>query len=120
MATTLATVPITNFQGTLTSPSVAVPAGADHVQIDFDGSTMLDPAVFVDTKIEFAPDGATWRQIGGANFRAGSKDRAGNPRPVYPDGAGIPTDDGGDRRLRGTLTVTGGPLTTTLRISTSP
>jgi hypothetical protein len=116
----ISTVPINNFQGTQTSPSVAVPAGATVVVIDFDGTTMLDPAVQVDTKIEFAPDGTTWRQIGGANFQCGSLDRQGNPRAVYPVGAPIPTEDGGNRRLRGTLTVNGGALTTVLHISTTP
>jgi hypothetical protein len=58
----ISSLPINNFQGTQTSPSVAVPAGATDVSIDFDGTTMLDPAVQVDTKIEFAPDGTTWRQ----------------------------------------------------------
>jgi hypothetical protein len=70
-------LPINNFQGTQTSPSVAVPVGSTVVTIDFDGTTMLDPAVQVDTKIEFAPDGVTFRVIGGANFQCGSLGYAG-------------------------------------------
>lgn len=119
MPTTLATVPINNFQGTQTSPSVNVPAGADRVTVDFDGTTMLDPAVHVDTVIQFAPDGVTWRDIGGANFQCGGHNRQGQPLTVYPVNTGIPAE-GATRKLRGTLTVTGGPLTTTLHITTSP
>jgi hypothetical protein len=117
----IGTLPINNFSGTQTSPARDVPAGAEEVVIDFDGSTMLDPTMEVDTRIEFAPDGVTWREIAGARFRCGSKDRSGNPRAVYPVRTAVPTD-GALRRLRGTLTVIGGaaPLTTTLRISTLP
>jgi hypothetical protein len=115
----LSTIPINNFQGTQTSPSVAVPAGATGVTIDFDGTTMLDPAVQVDTKIEFAPDGVTWQLLAAANFVCGSKDRAGNPRAVYPVNTDIPAE-GANRKLRGTLSVSGGSLTTTLHISTTP
>lgn len=113
------TVPINNKSGTLTSPPVAVPPGATNVVIDFDGSTLLDPAIQIDTKIEFAPDGVTWRLIAGANFQCGSKDRAGNPRAVYPVSTEIPAD-GADRKLRGTLNIVGGSITTVLRITTSP
>lgn len=115
----IATVPINNFQGTQTSPGVNVPAGAEGVTIDFDGSTMLDPVVSVDTVIEFAPDGVTWREIAGAKFQCGSKDRAGNPRAVYSVNTSIPPE-GANRKLRGTLTVAGGALTTTLHIETTP
>jgi hypothetical protein len=116
---TIATLPINNFSGKQTSAGFNVPAGAENVAIDFDGLTMLDPAVHVDTVIEFAPDGVTWREIAGANFQCGSKDRAGNPRAVYSVNTNIPPD-GAAKKLRGTLTVTGGALTTVLHISTSP
>jgi hypothetical protein len=115
----ISTIPINNFQGSQTSPAVNVPAGATGVAIDFDGATMLDPAVHVDTVIEFAPDGVTFRTIGGANFQCGGHTRQGDPLPSYPVNCDIPTE-GGTRKLRGTLTVTGGSLTTTLHISTSP
>lgn len=117
---TIATLPINDFTGTQTSPGVSVPAGATNVVIDFDGSTMLDPAVHVDTVIEFAPDGVTWREIAGANFQCGSKMRDGvTPRAVYSVNTDIPPD-GANKKLRGTLTVIGGSLTTTLHISTTP
>lgn len=115
----IGTFPINNFQGTQTSPAVAVPGGATNVAIDFDGSTMLDSAMHVDTVIRYAPDGVTFRDIGGANFQCGSKDRAGNPRNPYTVNTQIPTD-GANRKLEGTLTVTGGSLTTVLTIRTSP
>lgn len=115
----IGTLPINNFTGSQTSPSRDVPAGAESVTIDFDGSTMLDPAVHVDTVIEFAPDGVTFRQIAGANFQCGSKMRDGTPRAIYSVNTEIPAD-GANKKLRGTLTVTGGSLTTAMRISTSP
>jgi hypothetical protein len=119
MATTFS-LAINNKTGTLTSPAVDVPAGATNVVIDFDGSTLLDPAISIDTKIEFAPDGVTWRQIGGADFQCGGKKRDGvTPLPVYPTSTDIPID-GANRQLRGTLTIIGGTISTVLHISTSP
>lgn len=116
----LATIPINNFQGSQTSPAVAVPGGATHVQIDFDGTFMTDPAVHVETMIRYAPDGVTFRDIGGANFQCGGHVHGtATPLPVYPTGTDLPTD-GADRKVEGTLNVTGGTLTTVLHISTSP
>lgn len=111
--------PINNFIGSQTSPAVSVPVGAERVIIMFDGSTMLDPVVSVDTMIEFAPDGVTWRPIGGADFQCGGHTRAGDPVPFYPTSTDIPLD-GANRKLRGTLTVAGGRLTTVLSIVTTP
>lgn len=119
---TIASVPINNFRETQTSAGFNVPAGATDVIIDFDGSTMLDPTMEVDTRIEFAPDGVTWREIAGNRFRCGSKERDGvTPRAVYPVVTAVPPE-GALRKLRGTLTVIGGAgsLTTTLHISTLP
>lgn len=114
------TVPLNNRTGVITSPAVNVPSGATNVVIEFDGTTLLDPAIQIDTQIEFAPDGATWRLIAGANFQCGSKMRDGvTPRSVYPVSTDIPTD-GASRQLRGTLNIVGGSITTTLSIKTSP
>lgn len=114
------TIQLTNRTGTIVSPAVDVPAGATNVAIDFDGSTLLDPAITIDTMIEFAPDGVTWREIAGANFQCGMKERDQvTPRAVYTVNTDIPAD-GTARQLRGTLTINGGSITTTLTIRTSP
>lgn len=114
-------VPINNFTGgPQTSAGFAVPAVATNVVVDFDGSTLLDPAVNIDTVIEFAPDGVTWRPIAGANFRCGSKMRDGvTPRAIYSVTTEIPFE-GNNRKLRGTMTVNGGVISTVLSIRTSP
>lgn len=114
------TVPINNRTGTLTPPAVVVPPAATNVAIDFDGTTLLDPAITIDTMIEFAPDGVTWRPLGGANFQCGSKERDQvTPRQVYSTNTDIPAE-GANRKLRGTLNIVGGSITTVLHITASP
>ena len=117
------TLQIKNLQpdSPLSSPPRAVPVGATNMAIEFDGSTMLDPAMQVYTEVEYSPDGGTtWRMECAANFQCGSKERDGvTPRAVYRVSCDIPTD-GTNRMLRGTLTVTGGVLTTTLTLITTP
>jgi hypothetical protein len=112
---------LNNRSGTLRSPWVAVPPGATYVVLEFDGNTLLDPAVTLDSTIEFSPDGgASSRVIGGANMTTGAKMRDGvTPVPSYPTGAPIP-QDGADPMLRGALTIGNGPITTVLHIRTTP
>lgn len=117
---TIASIPLNNKSGLLTSPAVDVPAGATYVYLEFDGSTLLNPAVTLDAKIFFAPDGATFRQIGGATMVCGAKKRDGvTPLPAYPTGCDIP-QEGADPQLKGTLDIGNGPITTILRIRTTP
>jgi hypothetical protein len=116
----LASVPINNLLGTRTSSGVAVPQGATRAIVDFDESTMTDANTRIAATIDFAPDGATWRQICKNDIvvQPGVLDRHGNPI-TYQVNCDIP-QEGATPQLRGSITVTGARLTTTLRVSTEP
>jgi hypothetical protein len=114
----LGTVAINNLLGARTSPAVPVPPGATRVTVDFDESTMTDPNTRIAAVISFAPDGVTFREIARNNIivQPGALDRHGNPIQYVVNGD-IP-QEGTTPKLEGSITVTGAPLTTSLRIST--
>jgi len=117
-----AVFPINNFLGTQNIPVFAIPDGSVGISLNLDGSTMLDPVCKIVLTLDFSPDGGvTWSTISPgpatnpfpvvAEITCGVKNRQGNPLPVYNVSALFPP--GTNRSIRGSVVVTGAPLTTT-------
>jgi len=115
-----AVFPINNFIGTQVIPVFAIPDDSVGISLNLDGSTMLDPACKIVLTLDFSPDGVTWSTTSPgpttnpfpvvAEITCGAKNRQGNPLPVYNVSAMFPAGTG--RSIRGSVVVTGAPLTT--------
>lgn len=120
-------IPINNVSGTRSIPARNLPQSFDTLRFTLDGSTITDPAMHAALTIDFSPDGGvTWASEHPGptmnpypvvwEFAGGMTDRQGNlivdlfyETPPIPDGA--------TRQVRGSLVVTGAPLTTTATIT---
>jgi hypothetical protein len=78
-----------------------------------------NPAVTVQVDIEFAPDGATWSLLASETFVPGGHTHDGTPITTFSINTDIP-EEGAARKLRGTLNVIGGRITTPVNITTTP
>lgn len=117
MSATFGPFQINNFTGSRTTPAVAVPQGATSCAIDFTGLT--NPAITVETDVEWSPDGVTWQLAGAATFVTGGHTHDGTPITDFTVTTDIP-QGGTTPKLRGTLTVTGGSISATVTIKTTP
>lgn len=101
---------------------VTVPQGATELTFTFDRTNWTDPAVTLAITIDLSLDGgATWNNppeqaaplpFGFTSEGGGGLDKHGNPRTETTGTTSIPQPTNTQRRLRATVTIAGGPLTT--------
>jgi len=98
--------------GTRSFGPANVPSGLTTGVIAFDRTAWSDPAVTLDLFLEFSIDnGATWAFPAGMGAEGGvARDKNGVVQTVSTLGFVFP--DGPTRKVQGTITIAGGPLTT--------
>jgi len=96
---------------------VSIPVGYTVAYAKLSRALWLDPLTHVQWDISVSQDsGATWVPLASGTSVGGISidPRTGIPRPFYTVGAGISQPDNPNRQLKGTIHITGGPITTTI------
>lgn len=92
--------------------------GVDHLHVALSNWPQATRTVAIGTEISY-DGGATWWYAGGLNPTGGNRDVGrDDTRDVSMD-LDIPSAIGQPRKIRATLTVVGGPVTTTVKLETT-
>jgi hypothetical protein len=119
----------TYHPGTRTTPNLSVAQGMTGVTIEFDKTLgWTDPAVTLDVTLDLSLDGgATWNTPAadvvpfpvGFTAEGGGNDKNGVPYTSATLSTSLPHPELTNRRLRATITIAGGDLTTSAAITVS-
>lgn len=108
--------PLTNYaEGTYTLPSSVVPSAARAVSFSIARCTSATPTIWPSASVKISvslevsiDNGATWRFLSGYTAEGGIVGKNGVEAPKSSFYVDLPS--GVNRRLRGSLTITGGTL----------
>ena len=98
-------------------PAVAVPTGYSVGYIRVSRDVWLDPETRAEWTIFLSQDaGSTWTLLSRGSATGGIKvdPRTGLPNPFSKIGASLPQPANTNRRVKATVTISGGPITTTI------
>lgn len=122
--------PINNLVGARALGPVAIAQGLTNVTLSLDASTMTDSNLHVQLDLDLSLDnGVTWSSVNKGpvymgyplqmTLDGGAVDKHGAPLPAYIISADLPWPNLATRQIRGTVTVTGGSLSTTANLTVS-
>lgn len=111
-------IPLRNYNGDITLPASNLPNDARYLQFEIARCTSVSPTIWpdVNTTVLFdfevsTDNGATWRGLGGFGAAGGiSLNRQGAEVPFSSFRIDLP--EGTNRRIRGSVVVTNGPIRT--------
>lgn len=92
--------------------------GVNHLRIALSNWPQGNRIVSIDTEISY-DGGATWTYSGGMNPTGGNREIGRDDTRDVSTELDIPPAIGQPRKIRATLTVVGGPVTTTVKLETT-
>lgn len=109
--------------GTFNFGPAPIPSSVSRAEIDLDGTNMTDPALHITLQLDLSVDGGvTWSTVSPgpsmvpfpitATMVGGALNRTGQPLSIYSLSANVPGVGSTARQVRGSVVISGAPLTT--------
>jgi hypothetical protein len=112
--------------GTRSFGPATVPQNLSHYLLTFDKTSWTDPSITMEVTLDLSLDGGvTWNTPAtdvvpfpvGFTAEGGGTDKFGNPYTEVTRDGGIPQPGTTDRRVRGSMTIAGGSITTSATLN---